>query len=80
MHHNQRILAVVPARGGSKGVPLKNIKLLAGRPLIVHTAQIIQAVLRIDRAVVSTDHAEIARIAMEHGLTFFGNRRPRKRA
>lgn len=65
---------MVPARGGSKGVPLKNIKLLAGLPLIGHTARVVQQVPRIDRAVVSTDHAEIARIATEHGLSFFGYR------
>jgi CMP-N-acetylneuraminic acid synthetase len=74
MHANLRILAVVPARGGSKGVPLKNIKVLAGLPLIAHTARVIQQVPRIDRAVVSTDHEEIARIATENGLTFFGPR------
>jgi CMP-N,N'-diacetyllegionaminic acid synthase len=72
--NDQKILAVFPARGGSKGVPLKYIKLLAGRSLIAHTAHVIQQVPRIDRAVVSTDHAEIARIAMEHGLAFFGDR------
>ncbi|MDZ4405804.1 acylneuraminate cytidylyltransferase family protein [Prosthecobacter sp.] len=74
MHENLRILAVVPARGGSKGVPLKNIKLLAGLPLIAHTARVIQQVPRIDRAVVSTDHTEIARIATEHGLACLGPR------
>lgn len=74
MINHHKILAVVPARGGSKGVPLKNIKLLVGLPLIAHTAQVIKEVPSIDRAVVSTDHAEIARIATEHGLTFFGNR------
>ena len=65
---------MVPARGGSKGVPLKNIKLLAGLPLIAHTSRVIQEVPRIDRAIVSTDHAEIARIATEYGLFFFGYR------
>ena len=53
---------------------MKNIRLLAGTPLIAHTAQVIQQVRRIDRAVVSTDHAEIARIAVENGLSFFGPR------
>lgn len=71
---SHKILAVVPARGGSKGVPLKNIKLLAGKPLIAHTANVIRQVPQIDRAVVSTDHAEIARIATENGLAYFGPR------
>lgn len=69
-----KILAVVPARGGSKGVPLKNIKLLAGLPLIAHTAKIIQQIPRIDRAIVSTDHLGIADVAKEHGLAFLGER------
>lgn len=68
MLHNRSVLAVVPARGGSKGVPLKNIHPLAGRPLIAHTAQIVREVEEIDRAVVSTDREEIARVAMEGGL------------
>ena len=63
-----RVLAVVPARGGSKGVPMKNIRPLAGLPLIAHTAKTIAECDFIDRAVSSTDHPEIARIAMEHGL------------
>lgn len=63
-----RVLAVVPARGGSKGVPLKNIRPLAGLPLIAHTAKTISQCEFIDRAVVSTDHPGIAKIATDHGL------------
>lgn len=62
------ILAVVPARGGSKGVPLKNIRPLWGRPLIAHTAELIGSLAEIDRAVVSTDHDEIASTAEAYGL------------
>lgn len=68
MHEGRRVLAVVPARGGSKGVPLKNIRPLRGKPLIAHTAEVIAALDWIDRAVVSTDHDEIARVAEAHGL------------
>lgn len=68
MYEGRRILAVVPARGGSKGVPLKNIRPMRGRPLIAHTAEVIAALGWIDRAVVSTDHDEIARVAEAHGL------------
>ncbi|PKP79243.1 MAG: hypothetical protein CVT80_17125 [Alphaproteobacteria bacterium HGW-Alphaproteobacteria-2] len=64
----KRILAVVPARGGSKGVPLKNIHPLRGRPLIAHTAGLIAGLPWIDRAVVSTDHERIAEVAEAHGL------------
>jgi CMP-N,N'-diacetyllegionaminic acid synthase len=63
-----RLLAVVPARGGSKGVPLKNIHPLAGRPLLAYTADVVHAAGIIDRAVVSTDHAAIAQVAQQCGL------------
>lgn len=68
MYEGRRILVVVPARGGSKGVPLKNIRALQGRPLIAHVAELVSGVDWIDRAVVSTDHPEIARVARDHGL------------
>ncbi len=74
MIDHRKVLAVVPARGGSKGVPLKNIKTLAGEPLIMHTARVIQDVAMIDRAVVSTDHEGIAQTARSGGLVFFGPR------
>lgn len=60
------ILAVIPARGGSKSVPRKNVRDVAGKPLIAHT---IEAALKskVDRVVVSTDDPEIARVAKEYG-------------
>ena len=61
-------LAVVPARGGSKGVPLKNIHPLGGKPLLAYTAEVIQRVGWFDRAVVSTDHPTIAEAARNAGL------------
>jgi CMP-N-acetylneuraminic acid synthetase len=61
-------LAVVPARGGSKGVPLKNIHPLLGIPLIAHTARVLNQVPAVDRAVVSTDDDTIAREALRAGL------------
>jgi CMP-N,N'-diacetyllegionaminic acid synthase len=64
----RRVLAVVPARGGSKGVPLKNIRPVRGTPLIALVAPVVAQVPAIDRSVVSTDHAEIARVAREAGL------------
>ncbi len=59
-------LAIIPARGGSKGLPRKNVRLLGGIPLIAHT---IQAALksRIERVIVSTDDEEIAEISREWG-------------
>ena len=63
-----RVLAVVPARGGSKGIPLKNLRTIRGRPLVALAADIARVVPEIDRRVVSTDHSEIARVAQEAGL------------
>lgn len=67
MLSGRRFLAVVPARGGSKSVPRKNIRPLAGRPLLVYTLDQADAVREIDMTVVSTDDAETAAIARDHG-------------
>ncbi|MGB0670755.1 MAG: cytidylyltransferase domain-containing protein [Rhodospirillales bacterium] len=64
----RRVLAIVPARGGSVGVPLKNIRPIAGRPLIEWTGVVLADLPEIDRAVVSTDHEEIAHIAETAGI------------
>src|SRR3989337_3606707 len=67
MDNSRNVLAVIPARGGSKGIFRKNIALLGGKPLIAYS---IIAALRsrlIDRIVVSTDDEEIADIAKHYG-------------
>ncbi len=64
----RRVLAVVPARGGSKGVPLKNLHPLAGIPLIAHVGRVLRELPEIDRAVVSTDHEGIAAEAERAGI------------
>lgn len=61
------VLALVPARGGSKGVPRKNVRLLAGRPVIVHTIEHAAATATVTRTIVSTDDDEIATVALEAG-------------
>lgn len=61
------MLAIIPARGGSKGVPRKNIKDLAGKPLIYYTIKAAQESKYIDRIIVSTDDNEIAEIALKYG-------------
>ena len=61
------VLGVIHARGGSKRIPLKNIKLLAGRPLISYMVEAAMESRLLDRLIVSTDHPEIARIAREYG-------------
>lgn len=62
------VLAVVPARGGSKGVPLKNLRQVAGRSLVARVGDVIVGVPEIDRAVVSTDHDGIAKAAEDAGI------------
>lgn len=61
------LLAIIPARGGSKGLPGKNIRLLGGKPLLAYS---IEAALRcplVDRVVVSTESQQIAEVAIRHG-------------
>ncbi len=61
------ILALIPARGGSKSIPGKNIKPLAGYPLIAYSIAAGKAAQRINRVIVSTDDQEIAAIASRYG-------------
>jgi N-acylneuraminate cytidylyltransferase len=58
-----KILAIIPARGGSKGVPRKNIKNLGGKPLMAYTVEAARASKFIDRLIVSTDDEEIMGVA-----------------
>lgn len=61
------ILGLIPARGGSKGVPNKNIKMIYGKPLIVWTIERALQSHLLDEVIVSTDSEEIAAIAKENG-------------
>jgi len=61
------VLAVIPARGGSKSIPRKNIRSLAGYPLIAYSIAAGLATETVSRVIVSTDDEEIARIAHEYG-------------
>jgi CMP-N-acetylneuraminic acid synthetase len=63
-----RVLGVVPARGGSKGVPQKNLRLLAGRPLLAYTADAARASRRLARVILSTDDPAIADAGRALGL------------
>jgi CMP-N,N'-diacetyllegionaminic acid synthase len=62
-----RVLAVIPARGGSKGLPGKNIRPLAGLPLLAHSIRAAALTPEVTRCVVTTDSADIADIARAHG-------------
>ncbi|MBS4041269.1 MAG: acylneuraminate cytidylyltransferase family protein [Flavobacteriales bacterium] len=63
-----RILAIIPARGGSKGVPGKNIKLLGELPLLAYTTQSALASKLLTKVIVSTDCSSIATVAKKYGV------------
>ena len=67
MIDNARVLAIVPARSGSKGLPLKNIRPLAGKPLLAWPIEAARASAYVDRVIISTDDAGFAEIAVRHG-------------
>src|SRR5689334_1892292 len=67
MIRGARILAVIPARGGSKGVPRKNVRDVAGRPLIGWTIAAARGSRYIDRVIVSSDDTEIIEVARREG-------------
>lgn len=66
--YDENILYIIPARGGSKGIPRKNIKVLAGRPLIHYSIDIARQLANDDHIIVSTEDEEIAQIAQATGL------------
>ena len=68
MYRNLRLLAVVPARGGSKGIPLKNIQPVLGVSLVERVARLIGALDFIDEALISSDNKKIIKVAEESGL------------
>ena len=61
------VLAIIPARGGSKGIPRKNIKNFAGHPLIAYSIQAALSAETVTRVIVSTDDEEIAAVARQYG-------------
>ncbi|MAF43259.1 MAG: acylneuraminate cytidylyltransferase [Parcubacteria group bacterium] len=65
--NNKKIIAIIPARGGSKTVPKKNIKLLAGKPLIAYTIEEAKKSKYLDRIIVSTQDKEIANVSEKYG-------------
>lgn len=62
------VLAITPARGGSKGVPRKNIKPMAGKPLLQYTVEAVQACPLVDRYIINTEDEEIRRVAESLGV------------
>lgn len=68
MYKGKRILAIVPARGGSKGLPGKNIKEMCGKPLIAWSIEHAQKSKYVDEIFISTDSREIADVAEKFGV------------
>jgi CMP-N-acetylneuraminic acid synthetase len=67
MYNGKRIIGLVPARGGSKGLPRKNIRQLLGKPLIAWTIEQALASSYLDKIIISTDDEEIAAVARQYG-------------
>ena len=67
MKEKIKIIAIIPARGGSKGIPRKNLRLLARKPLIAYSIETALKSKWIDRVIVSTEDEEIAEISREDG-------------
>ncbi len=67
MDDSPRVIAFIPARGGSKGLPRKNIRTLAGKPLLAWTVDLARSMAAIDRVVVSTDDPETAEVSRSYG-------------
>jgi CMP-N-acetylneuraminic acid synthetase len=63
--------AVIPARGGSKGLPNKNLKLLHGKPLITYTIEAALESKNIDEVIISTESEEISNISSKYGISIF---------
>src|SRR5450631_3089770 len=71
MLNGERVIAVVPARGGSKSVPGKNIQPLGGKPLLAWSIDVAHEVKEIDRTIVSTDEPKIALVGRAHGAEVY---------
>ena len=71
MLNGKQVVAVIPARGGSKSIPGKNIRSLGGKPLIAWSIDVALQVSEIDRIVVSTDDGQIASVARSHGAEVY---------
>ena len=68
MIKGKTILAIVPARGGSKGIPLKNLQKVKGKTLIEYVANVIKNIKEIDKSIVSTDNKKISQISKLNGI------------
>ncbi len=67
-NNEEYVIGIIPARGGSKGIPKKNICLLAGKPLLVHTIEVALQSKVLSKVLVTTDSEEIAAVALSCGV------------
>lgn len=74
MFHHKKIVAIIPARGGSKGIKNKNIVDVHGKPLIQYTIDVAKASRYVDRIIVSTDSEQIAHVSESLGATILSLR------
>src|SRR2546425_6688636 len=63
-----RVLGLIPARGGSRGIPRKNVRPLVGKPLVQYTAEVALRAPGLSRVVLSTDDEEIAAVGQQCGV------------
>ncbi len=77
MYRNKKILAIVPARGGSKGIKLKNLKRINKKSLIRIVGELLSKIKYIDFSIISTDNKKIADEAKKYNLEYFF-KRPKK--
>ncbi|NJM29189.1 MAG: acylneuraminate cytidylyltransferase family protein [Rhizobiales bacterium] len=68
MLRGQPVTAIIPVRGGSKGIPRKNLRQIAGRSLLERAIALGKATKRVDRMIVSTDDLEMQAVARKHGV------------
>jgi len=69
MYASRKVFCFILARGGSKGVPRKNVRMIAGKPLIAHSIEVAKNTKYIDQIFVSTEDPEIKKISIKYGAT-----------
>jgi len=69
MYKDRKVFCIIAARGGSKGLPRKNVLMISGKPLITYTIELSKKVKYIDKIFVTTEDSEIKKISLEAGAT-----------
>ena len=67
MYNNKQVIVIIPARGGSKSIPRKNIRFLGDKPLVAHVITTVKQSKYVDKVIVSTDDTKIQFIAQQYG-------------